>query len=133
MCIRAANEGDNFGAFFNVYEFLSSAQSSTSQPAACLSRRINWLVVQPNADSFCWLAKGEVPLHTLKAYGGEELYLQAFLTLALDGAERSKSPSGHCNYCVGDWVVPARCLEILEMRIIGYPYGVYFLDLSRPA
>jgi hypothetical protein len=74
MCIRAANEGNNFGAFFNVYEFLRSAQSSTSQTsAACLSRRIVWFVVQANANSFYWLAKGEVPMHVVKAYGGEDL------------------------------------------------------------
>jgi len=127
MCIRAANEGNDFGAFFNVYEFLRSSQRSTSRTsAACLSRRIGWFIVQPNADSFYWLAKGEVPVHAVKAYGGEELYLQAFLTLALDGTEWSKSLSGRCTYWVGDWVVPARCLEILEKRIICYPIGNHF-------
>jgi len=74
MYIGAANEGNNFGAFFKVYEFLRSAQSSTSQTsAACLSRRICWVILQPNADSFYWLAKGQVPVHAMEAYGGEEL------------------------------------------------------------
>jgi hypothetical protein len=74
MCIRAADEGNKFGAFFNVYEFLRSAQSSTTQnSAACLSRRIGWFIVRPNADSFFWLAKREVPVHAVKAYGGEKL------------------------------------------------------------
>ena len=123
MCIRAANEGNNFGASFNVYGFLRSAQSSTSKTfAACLSRRIGQCIEQPNADSFYWLAKDEVPVRAVKAYGGEELQLQAFFTLALDGAEWSKSLPGLCTYWVGDWVVPARCLGILEKRIIGYPY-----------
>ena len=72
MCIRAANEGDNFGAFLNVYKFLSSAQSSTSQTyAACLSRRIDWLIVQPNADSSYWLAS---PRKSCEGIIGEKSY-----------------------------------------------------------
>ena len=123
-----------FGAFFNVYEFLRSSQPSTSQTsAACLSQGIRWFNVQPNADCFYWLAKGEFPVHAVKAYGGEELYRQAFLTLALDGAEWSQSLFGLCTYWVGDWVVPARCLEILEKRMICYPCRKSFLDLSQPA
>jgi hypothetical protein len=74
MGIRTANEGNYFGASFNVYEFLRSAQSSTSQnSAAYLIRRVGWFIVQPNADSFYWLAKDEVPVHAVKTYGGEEL------------------------------------------------------------
>jgi hypothetical protein len=44
-----------------------------------------------------------------------------------------KTLPGRCTYWVGDWVVPPRCLEILEKRIIGYRYRRSFLDLSQPA
>jgi hypothetical protein len=45
----------------------------------------------------------------MKAYGGVEVYIHVFLTLALDGGEWSASRPGHftpSTHSIGDWVDP---------------------------
>jgi len=61
----------------------------------------------------------------MKIYGGVE-YLQAFLTLALDGGEWSASYPGQfssgkkalCTHGIFCWVGPSVCLDIVEKKRI---------------
>jgi hypothetical protein len=66
----------------------------------------------------------------MKAYWGVEVYLEAFLTLALDGGEWSASHPGRFTprerapgtHGIGGWVVPRAGLDAEVRRKIPSPY-----------
>jgi len=66
----------------------------------------------------------------MKMYGGEEVYLHAFLNSALHGSEWSASRPGRFSswdtapgpHWIGSWVGPSMCLDVVVSRKIPAPY-----------
>jgi hypothetical protein len=65
----------------------------------------------------------------MKTYGGVEVELHPFLTLALDGGAWSASGPGYFTptervsdtHWIGGWVYPRASLDAVEKRKISYP------------
>jgi hypothetical protein len=81
---------------------------------------------------FLWLIK----VHTTKSYGGVEVQPHAFLTVILDGSERSASspppPKSSNTHCIGVWVGYRADLEGVENRQIFSSAGIESLFPSLP-
>jgi hypothetical protein len=77
----------------------------------------------------------------MKAYGGVDVYIHIFLTLALVGGEQSTSrPScfthrerAHTTYWTGGWVDPRAGLDNVEKRKFLTLPGLELRPLRRPA
>jgi hypothetical protein len=77
----------------------------------------------------------------MKTYGGGDVYIHVFLTMALVGGECSASRPGHFTpeerapgtHLIGGWVNPRAGLEDVVKTTILRPAGLELRPLGRPA